>query len=180
GRIDDPDGVEGPPGTDAGLGWLPVATSFRGDKVLDRPAGRAVAGPGAGAAVAGYRIHHGRVTPAAGAAAPWLVGDDGEVLGWHSPAPVAACGATLHGLFERDDFRAAVLAWAAARAGKRWVPGGVDFAAARTARLDRIADALERHLDLDRLATLIAEAAPVPVTDLVGSQPHPSPDRRPR
>ncbi len=48
GTIDDPDGVEGPAGADRGLGWLPVATSFRGDKVLDRPAGRAGDGPGSG------------------------------------------------------------------------------------------------------------------------------------
>jgi hypothetical protein len=36
----------------------------------------------------------------------------------------------------------------------------VDFAAARMDRLDRIADALEAHLDLDALAGLIAEGAP--------------------
>ncbi|MGH9113194.1 MAG: cobyric acid synthase, partial [Acidimicrobiales bacterium] len=45
--IHDPDGVEGQAGAAAGLGWLPLRTTFRGDKVLDRPAGSAVAGPGA-------------------------------------------------------------------------------------------------------------------------------------
>ncbi|HKE75822.1 MAG TPA: cobyric acid synthase [Acidimicrobiales bacterium] len=152
GRIDDPEGVEGPPGADKGLGWLPVATDFRGDKVLDRPAGRAVAG---GEPVAGYRIHHGRVTPDP-AAAPWLVADGGAPLGWQSGR---VAGTTLHGLFEADAFRAAVLADAAARAGKRWAPSGVDFGALRLARLDRIADVLEASLDLDRLAALIASAA---------------------
>ena len=63
GTIEDPDGVEGPAGSERGLGWLPVATSFRGDKVLDRPAGSATEGPGQGQDVAGYRIHHGRVRP---------------------------------------------------------------------------------------------------------------------
>ncbi len=123
GRIDDPDGVEGPPGGDKGLGWLPVSTDFRGDKVLDRPAGAAVAGPGAGGAVAGYRIHHGRVVAAGagGPATPWLVGDDGDPLGWWDGR---VAGTTLHGLFEADDFRAGVLAWAAERAGKRWSRAG--------------------------------------------------------
>ena len=155
GRIDDPAGVEGPPGTDKGLGWLAVATDFRGDKVLDRPAGRAVAGPGAGEAVAGYRIHHGRVAPD-GPVEPWLVGEGGEVLGWHAGR---VAGTTVHGLFEADGFRAAVLRWAAAAAGKRWSPGGVDFAAARVARLDRIADALEAHLDLERLGEIVSGGA---------------------
>ena len=157
GAIDDPDGVEGASGGDKGLGWLPVTTDFRGDKVLDRPAGAAAAGPGAGADVGGYRIHHGRV--AAGPdALTWLVDATGESLGWWDGEQVV--GTTLHGLFESDAFRTGVLAWAAARAGKRWTSGGLDFAATRSGRLDRIADLLEAHLDLDRLGDLIVEAAP--------------------
>jgi adenosylcobyric acid synthase len=154
GRIDDPGGVEGPAGTDAGLGWLPLATRFDGDKVLDRPEGLAVAGPGAGQRVSGYRIHHGRVGPHGGAAA-WLVADDGDVLGWHAGG---VCGTTLHGLLEDDGFRAAVLRWVADRSGKRWRPGDVRFAAARFERFDRIAAAIETHVDLDRLGVLIEEA----------------------
>ena len=156
-RIDDPDGVEGPPGTDKGLGWLPVATEFRGDKVLDRPAGTVPSGPGAGKDVAGYRIHHGRVRAEGGAGA-WMIGAGGEVLGWFDGGRVA--GTSLHGLFERDGFRAEVLRWVAGRCGKGWAPTGVDFASARLARLDRIADALEAHLDLPRVLDLVAEGAP--------------------
>jgi adenosylcobyric acid synthase len=156
-RIDDPDGVEGTPGTDKGLGWLPVATEFRGDKVLDRPAGMVTSGPGAGEDVVGYRIHHGRVR-AEGGPTEWIVGAGGEVLGWHDGGRVV--GTTVHGLFERDGFRAEVLRWVARRSGKAWVPTGVDFGAARLARLDRIADAVETHLDLDRVLELIGEGAP--------------------
>jgi adenosylcobyric acid synthase len=154
GRIYDPAGVEGTPGTDAGLGWLPLATRFDGDKVLDRPAGRAVAGPGAGQRVSGYRIHHGRVGPLLGAA-PWLVADDGEALGWHADG---VCGTTLHGLLEDDGFRAAALRWVAHRSGKRWRAGRVRFVDARFARFDRISAAIEAHVDLDRLGGLIEEA----------------------
>jgi adenosylcobyric acid synthase len=159
--VDDPAGVEGDPGSAIGLGWLPVTTLFEPDKVLDRPAGRAVGGPGTGEVVAGFRIHHGRVTACSGAEA-WLEADDGTVLGWQHGR---VAGTTLHAAFESDPFRAAVLRWAAVQAGVPVPPGlgSFPFAAARMGRLDRIADAVEAHVDLDRLFALIESAAPAPV-----------------
>jgi adenosylcobyric acid synthase len=154
--IDDPDGVEGDPGTERGLGWLNVVTTFADGKVLDRPVARAVAGPGSGTQAAGYRIHHGRVR-SDGEASKWLVADGGDVLGWHGGW---VAGTTLHGLFEDDDFRTATMRWVARRAGKRWQPGAVGFSAARQARLDRIADLLEENIDMERLETIIATGAP--------------------
>ncbi|MGN6694974.1 MAG: hypothetical protein ACTHN0_12440 [Aquihabitans sp.] len=69
-------------------------------------------------------------------------------------------GTTLHGLFEHDAFRAGFLTDLAQRRGKHFVSAGVDFAAARNARFDRIADAIEAHLDLARLVDLIAQGDP--------------------
>jgi len=152
--IDDPSGAEGLPGTVKGLGWLPLASTFEALKVLDRPTGHVIAEPGTGTRVAGYRIHHGRVRSTAGTdLAPWMTAGDGTVLGWRSGRIAAT---TLHALFEDDGFRAAVLCWAAGLAGKRWKPSGASFHAARMARLDAMADALEAHLDLERLAEIIA------------------------
>ena len=157
--IDDPDGVEGPPGSARGLGSLPLDVRFEADKVLDRPVGTAVDGPGEGHAVAGYRIHHGRIHPQTGAP-PWLVTDEGVAIGWHAGR---VAGTTLHGLFEADGFRAEMLRWAAAEAGVAEPDGlgQVSFAAVRMARLDRIADALESHLDLDRLFGLVEQGVRV-------------------
>jgi adenosylcobyric acid synthase len=113
-------------------------------------------GPGAGARASGYRIHHGRVSPGP-AAQPWLVDAGGAAIGWWNDR---IAGTSLHGLFESDELRAGVLGWAAGRAG---LPpparSGVQFAAARQARLDRIADTLEAHLDLDRLWKIVAAGA---------------------
>lgn len=152
--IEDPDGVEGAPGGTDGLGWLPLTTRFERSKVLDRPSGTVTAGVGAGERVAGYRIHHGRVT-GLDDAEPWLVADDGTVLGWQLGVILAT---TMHALFENDGIRRAVLGWAATRTGRTWVPGTRPFASVREARLDRIADALEAHVDLDRLFALIEGA----------------------
>jgi adenosylcobyric acid synthase len=134
-----------------------VGTCFAGGKVLDRPSGRAQEGPGAGHEVAGYRVHHGRVVARPGAS-PWLVADDSTPLGWHDGR---FAGTTLHGLFEADPFRWDVLRWAARVSGVDEPAGlgATSFVALRRARLDRIADALEAHADLDRLFGLIETGA---------------------
>ena len=144
---------------------LPGSKNTRGDLDWFRRTGLAAAVERSAAPVvavcAGLQMAGGRIDDPDGAADEWLMSTEGsaggEVLGWRTDR---LAGTTVHGLFESDGFRAAVLADAAARAGKRWTPAGVDFAATRLDRLDRIADTLEAHLDLDRVAALIAEAAP--------------------
>src|SRR4029434_5718603 len=63
GRLTTPMGSRARRAASGGWAGRPFATTFAGDKVLDRPAGRATGGPGQGRDVAGYRIHHGRVRP---------------------------------------------------------------------------------------------------------------------
>jgi adenosylcobyric acid synthase len=154
-RIDDDGGIEGPPGSTAGLGWVRTTTAFAPGKVLDRPSAKAVSGAGAGEAVDGFRMHQGRIADVG--ADPWLVTGDGDVVGWRSERVFATA---VHGLFEPDGFRRSVLAWVADRNGlppPAVSPAG--FGAMRMARIDAIADVLEAHLDLDRIVGLIAEGA---------------------
>ncbi|CAN5147884.1 cobyric acid synthase [soil metagenome] len=156
-RLHDPDGVEAAAGTTEGLGLVPVATRFGPGKVLDRPSGAVLEGPGAGGRFGGYRIHAGRIEAAADAVA-WLRADDGEVLGWRTDRVL---GTSLHALFEDDGLRAAVLAWAASRVGiTPPADPALSFEAERQARLDRIADTLEAHLDLDALFSIIDQGDP--------------------
>jgi adenosylcobyric acid synthase len=134
-RIDDPDGVEGPPGRSVpGLGVLDVTTTFGGDKVLRLPTGAAL-----GATTTGYEIHHGRVR----------VGADEQFLGGARRA--AVLGTMWHGSLEGDGFRHALLAEVAAAAGREWHPSGVRFAERREARLDLLGDLAEQHLDVEAL-----------------------------
>ncbi|WP_371748978.1 cobyric acid synthase [Aquihabitans sp. G128] len=179
--ITDPHGVESTGGeaTD-GLALLDVATTFDPVKVTRRRSGTALGQP-----IEGYEIHHGRVArgPAAEAwvaLAPDPLGPvdptastdtdtDTDTTADTSPGSEAegaqaadgrVRGTTVHGLFEEDAFRAAFLVDVARRRGKRFVPAGVSFAAARTHQFDRVADALEAHVDLAAVARLITTRPP--------------------
>jgi adenosylcobyric acid synthase len=133
------DDVESGAGRVDGLGLLDVRTRFDADKLTLRRR-------------EGYEIHHGRIE-AGGRDAAWLQLDDGDEGAVTADGRVR--GSVLHGLFEDDDRRAAVLVEVAARRGKRFVPAGVSFAEARQTQFDRLADLLEAHVDLDRLLALI-------------------------
>jgi adenosylcobyric acid synthase len=134
--VADPEGLEGPPGEDAGLGLLDVTTVMAPDKRLARVAGTH---PASGAAVEGYEIHLGR-TEGPDRARGWLriegrdegaASADGRVLGTY-----------VHGLFAGDGFRAAFLA------GLGAAPSGLGYGAAVEATLDALADHLAAHLDV--------------------------------
>lgn len=137
-RIDDP--VESRAGIVPGLGVLPVDVTFADEKITARTTHR-----WHDLDVPGYEIHHGRCTPTA-PVAPFL---DGCTLG-------ATFGTMLHGALEDDTFRSAFLAHVAGLAGVAWqpAPDAPRHADARERMIDRLADAAETHLDLDRLLEL--------------------------
>lgn len=137
--VADPEGIEGPPGVDEGLGLLNVDTVMTPDKHLTRVTGRHVA---TGAAVDGYEIHIGR-TDGPDCARPWL-----EIEGRAEGAVSAnglAMGAYVHGVFGQDGFRAAFLG----QLGGDGAASG--YAAAVEDALDALAAQLEAELDLDAM-----------------------------
>jgi adenosylcobyric acid synthase len=142
-RIEDPDGIEGPPGERAGLGLLAIETALAGTKAL-----RAVTGVSLpdGVPFAGYEMHVG-VTRGPALANPLLRLADGRDDGAVSPDGCVA-GCYVHGLFGDDRQRARWLEWIGA------TPGGVAYEAGIDETLDALAAHLERHVDLDRLLSL--------------------------
>ncbi len=139
--IADPDGVEGSPGTSAGLGLLDVETVLGERKELrvERAVSTLTGDP-----LAGYHMHMG-VTEGQGLARPFAriggardgaISADGTVMGTY-----------LHGVFAADAFRRNFLGAAAATST-------LNYEATVDATLDALAAHLERHLDLDHLLSL--------------------------
>ncbi len=133
--IDDP--YESGRGVVPGLGLIPATVRFDREKVLARPTGTY-----RGMQVEGYEIHQGIVT-----------------IEENFPGGVtveAVTGTIWHGAFECDPFRRAFLSDVAAQVGSRWSPDpeAHSFASRRLAMIDRLADAVETHLDLPYLLDL--------------------------
>ncbi|MGF7237395.1 MAG: cobyric acid synthase [Frankia sp.] len=142
------DDVESRAGAVAGLGLLPVTTTFAPEKVLGRRSGTAAGGE----PVTGYEIRHGSpVVDAAADVEPFAV--DGCRRG-----PVA--GSSWHGLLENDGFRRTVLADTAARAGRSFTPATISFAAVRQRRLDLLGDLVADHLDTAAVRALLEGGPP--------------------
>ncbi|MEM7497987.1 MAG: cobyric acid synthase [Pseudomonadota bacterium] len=136
--VADPDGIEGPAGTDPGLELLAVDTVMSPDKRLTK-----VTAVHAATALPfrGYEIHIGR-SDGPDRERPFAFvhgGPEGA-----SSADGRVTGSYLHGIFRDDDFRAAWLA----RLGFR---SASSYDADVEAVLDSLADHLEAHLDVDAL-----------------------------
>jgi len=145
-EIADPDGIEGAPGSVAGLGLLDVKTRMSAQKRL---AINKASYPKTGALVDGYEIHIG-ATDGADCARAWL-SVDGKPHGAAS-ANGRVRGCYLHGLFSADGFRHDFLSEIGEISGN----GRYEEQVEQT--LDQLADHLERHLDLDRLLALAGPA----------------------
>jgi len=145
--IHDPFGLEGEPGSSAGLQWLDLTTTLDAEKKLRRVSGVLALDE---APVTGYEIHHG-VTHGAALARPLVnlpgrydgaISDDGQVIGSY-----------LHGLFDSPAACAALLRWAGLAETAPF-----DYPALREQGIERLADAVAQHLDMRRIDALLQPA----------------------
>ncbi|MEQ1768464.1 MAG: cobyric acid synthase [Devosia sp.] len=138
--INDPAGMEGPPGLTRGLGLLDVETVMGEAKELRLEDARHAA---SGAPITGYHMHMGTTTgpdrarPFAkvGAGNEGAISSDGLVAGTY-----------LHGLFASDAFRHAFLGAVA--------DPSMSYEASIDSTLDALAAHIEAHIDLDALLAL--------------------------
>jgi adenosylcobyric acid synthase len=142
--VDDPEGLEGKSGKIAGLGLLPLTTRMVKGKQLRNVSGVVAA---TGATVTGYEIHNG-VSEGAALRSPLFtidnrpegaMSDDGQIIGTY-----------LHGLFDHPDACQALLKVLGLTDGEQ-----SDYQAHRERELDRLADMLEHHVDIEAVIALI-------------------------
>ncbi len=145
--IHDPKGIEGEPGSSTGLGYLELETTLREHKQLQNVQGTLAQ---SAAAVSGYEIHAG-VSQGAAMQRPFAHLDDGRNDGAISEDG-QVMATYLHGVFESPAACATLLAWAGVQA-----PQSVDYRALCERHIERLADALEEHLDMTTILRLLEE-----------------------
>lgn len=151
-HIEDPLGLEGPPGTSEGLGYLPITSTLARQKVLQRVQATLHLNRQSGP-VHGYEIHHGSSRSS-------------EVLDNPLQYPRAQhraflskdqqiFGSYLHGLFDTPEALHQVLSWAGAE-----LTAAFDMRQHREQQLEQLAATSEQHLDLAPIYTLLNISSP--------------------
>lgn len=139
--LSDPEGMEGPPSTVEGLGLLDVETVLTADKRLVSVKGRSFDGQ----AFCGYEMHVG-VTKGADCKRPF------STIGNHLDGAISADGRVfgtyVHGLFSDDGQRSA---WLQRLSGE---VSTLNYEEQVDAVLERLAEHMERHLDLEALLSI--------------------------
>ncbi|WP_375749707.1 cobyric acid synthase [Vibrio sp. HN007] len=140
--VSDPLGLEGPAGESRGLGYLPIETELKDNKQLKQTKGTLTLPEQETVDVFGYEIHAG-ITKGVSEGAPLSLADgkDGAV-----GLDGLVFGSYLHGIFESPEACSSILRWAGLQEAQ-----GVDFAQMREDGINRVADAIEEHLDLRKL-----------------------------
>lgn len=149
-------GIHGPghgaeaDGACEGLGWLDLRTRLTVDAPLRRMQGRLAF---ADAVVRGHEMSRG-VGDGEALQRPALILDDGRPEGALSRDD-RILGTGLHGLFDTPQAVSALLRWAGLGS-----PDHLDIEALREAGIERLADAVERHLDTAWLQAWLAGTVP--------------------
>ena len=161
--LDDPDGVE-QGGRMDGMGLLPCATRFTGQKVRTRVQACAAAGPFAGAQLDGYEIHMGETIRDGGRNFSEICCSDGT--GGHTAdTKEDGCiyknvfGTYVHGVFDTEEMQTAVRNFLAKQKGvcPEEYESGVTFSMAKykEEQYDKMAKIIRENLDMDMIYRIL-------------------------
>jgi len=142
--IHDPKGIEGPAGTTTGFGFFDMQTELKSHKQLHKQSAKLFLN---NAKVSGYEIHCG-ISNGPALLQPAIsdvgftdgaVSEDGQIVGTY-----------LHGLFDEQSACDHLLNWAGLKKSE-----AIDYISLKENEIDRLADAIEQHIDVDAIIKLL-------------------------
>ncbi len=150
-EIIDNEGLEGNAGSSIGLGLLEMTTRLQAHKILKNVKGHLTLN---NIEVTGYEIHAG-VSEGSSLNRPLINFEDHNDGALSSDGLVA--GTYLHGIFNTKPACDALLAWAGLKN-----QNAIDYEQLRENQLNRLADELEKHLDIDFIDTTLNQQYGLP------------------
>ena len=142
--IHDPEGIEGPTGSTTGFGFFDMQTELKHHKQLHKQSAKLFLN---NAKVTGYEIHCG-ISHGSALLRPAITANgftDGAVS-----ADNQIMGCYLHGLFDEKSACDQLLEWAGMNAAE-----AIDYMALKEREIDRLADAIEQHIDVNAIIKLL-------------------------
>lgn len=143
-QIHDPEGQEDSAGSSDGLGLFEMETSLAKEKKLLRVSGQLAHDH---TPINGYEIHMGISTGAA-LLSPAIVSSNGSESALSDDGQIM--GSYLHGLFDTSEACQSLLAWAGLVQAEKH-----DYIGMREDNINRLADCLEEHLDLQEIGAIL-------------------------
>ncbi len=155
--IDDPDGIESAAGKSQGLGLLDIETVLKPEKKLRQVSGNLLAN---NEKISAYEIHAG-ISSGSGLLSPFASLNrhmnkqpDGQYVNSSNEGAVSAdgqiIGTYLHGLFDHNEARNSLLAWAGLKDIEHF-----DYHQRQEQEINRLADTIEQYLNIDIISTAI-------------------------
>ena len=154
-RIRDREAAESAKKETSGLGFLPVATVFKKEKILSQVKAREVA---SGIGVSGYEIHHGRTYLLNGCRPLFRIterqGKRVRDIDGASVKDGRVWGTYMHGIFDADDFRRSFLNKIRIKKGRQPL---VPTAFNTDKEFDKLADIVRKNMDMESLYKIIRQ-----------------------
>lgn len=154
--IDDPNGIEGDPGSELGFGYIPQKIELKTTKKLEKVRG-VLTLDNKTVPVSGYEIHNGiSVNSQEKTNSPTLdntdipssspIKLDTDELEGYTSNDNAILGSYLHGIFDSVDACELLLSWSGLVSAAKF-----SITEVRERELERLADTVQKHIDIDAL-----------------------------
>ena len=165
-KISDPLHTESNNDSVKGLGFLPMETIFEAEKLTSQVEAKCLEWKFLGETIAvddlyGYEIHMGETKFTAKENHPFLItkraGKDVQIKEGMINNEGTVLGAYIHGIFDNDKYRRGVINILRKRKGLEPLPVSTNYAAAKQAAYNRLADTVRQSMDIEKLKQIINE-----------------------
>ena len=162
--IYDPEHMEGDVDEMKGLGLLPTATTMKGTKTthqveFDAKELMFLGDPYSGTGLRGYEIHMGDTVPTGEATRCFNIKTRSEqpvdVIDGFITTDGNVMGTYIHGILDNDSLRRHIINGLRKRKGLELLPEVFHYFEHKNASYDRLADIVEKHLDMDYIDRIV-------------------------